>query len=354
MIRIRHLAAVATAAVLAVGLTACGASSKAGAPAADTKSSSSAKAPALRLGYFPNFTHAPAIVGAEKGLFQKELGATKLTTNLFDAGPAASEALLSGSIDAAFIGPGPTTNAYVKSKAIEVIAGAAANGAELVVKPSITSVAQLKGKKLATPQLANTQDIALRHYLKQNHLTATATGGGDVSIEPQANGDAVKAFQQGQIDGAWVPEPYATIMQKAGGKVLVDERSLWPDHRFVVTNLVVTKDFASKYPGSVTDLLKGLLDAEDAIAKDPAGAQTTTNAVLEKVTGKQIDPAVLKTAWSNVEFTVDPVAGSLVEGAKHAQDVGLLTGTVDLKGLYDLGPLNALLKAKGKAEVKGE
>ena len=332
----------------ALSLAAC--SSTAAAPSAAT----TATAPTLKLGYFANFTHAPAIVGVEQGLFQKELGSTTLSTNLFNAGPAATEALLSGSIDAAFIGPGPTTNAYVQSKAITVIAGTAANGAELVVKPNIASAAQLKGTKLATPQLGNTQDIALRYYLKQQGLSATVTGGGDVSITPQSNSDAVNAFKQGQIQGAWVPEPYATQLVQAGGTVLVDEKDLWPSKRFVVTNLVVKTTYLEQYPGTVTALLKGLIDAEDAIAKDPAAAQTTTNAALQKLSGKPIDPAVLKTAWSNVEFTVDPIASSLVEGAKHAQAVGLLTGTVDLKGLYDLAPLNALLKADGKPQIAGE
>lgn len=345
MIRTR-LAAAALAVAAVLGLSACSGGSAA--PA-----SPNAAAPTLKLGYFANFTHAPAIIGVNGGGFQRALGDTKLSTNVFNAGPAATEALLSGSIDAAFIGPGPTTNASVQSKAITVVAGTAANGAALVVKPSITSAAQLKGTKLATPQLANTQDIALRYWLKQQGLGTTATGGGDVSVVPQSNSDAVNAFKQGQIDGAWLPEPYATQLVDAGGEVLVDERSLWPGDRFVVTNLVVKTDYLKRYPGTVSDLLKGLLATEKEIADDPAKAQTATNAGIEQITGTAIDAGVLKTAWSNVEFTVDPVASSLVTGAKHAQAVGLLTGDVDLAGLYDLRPLNALLKAEGRPEVKG-
>ena len=338
----RSALALATIAVLS--LSAC--STTAAAPA-----SSTAAAPTLKLGYFANFTHAPAIVGIDDGLFQKALGGTKLSTNVFDAGPAATEALLSGSIDAAFIGPGPTTNAYVQSKAITVVAGAAANGAALVVKPTITSAAQLKGKTLSSPQLANTQDIALRYWLKQQGLSTTTTGGGDVSISPQSNGDTVNAFKQGQIDGAWVPEPYATQLVNAGGKVLVDEKSLWPDQRFVTTNLIVSTKFLQQYPGTVDDLLKDLIAAEDEVTSDAAGAQRTTNDAIAKITGTPLDDAVLQAAWKNVEFTVDPIASSLKEGAAHAEDVGLLTGDVDLSGLYDLKPLNALLKADGKSEV---
>ena len=352
MIR-RRFVALAGAALLAVGVSAC--SSGGGAPAASgSAAAGGAKAEALRLGYFPNFTHAPAIVGVQDGTFQKALGGTKLTTNIFDAGPAATEALLSGSVDATFIGPGPTVNAYAQSKAVKVIAGTAANGASLVVKPAITSAAQLKGKTLSTPQLANTQDIALRYWLKQQGLKTTTEGGGDVKIAPQSNGDAVNAFKQGQIDGGWVPEPYATQLVNAGGKVLVDEKTLWPDQRFVTTDLLVRTDFLDKYPGTVSDLLSGLITAQKEIADDPAAAQKTTNDALTKITGTPIDADVLKTAWSNVQFTVDPVAGSLIEGAKHSEDVGLLQKGTDLAGLYDLGPLNALLKADGQKAVSAE
>ena len=341
--------AIALASTAVLGLAAC--SSDAG---SSGSASGATKAATLKLGYFANFTHAPAIVGLQDGLFQKRLGATKLSSSVFNAGPAATEALLSGAIDAAFIGPGPTTNAYVQSKAITVIAGAAANGAALVVKPSITSAAQLRGKKLATPQLANTQDIALRFWLKEQGLTTTATGGGDVSIAPQSNGDAVNPFKQGQIDGGWLPEPYATQLVQAGGTVLVDEKTLWPGQRFVTTNLVVKTDYLQRYPTTVSDLLTGLIAAEKAIADDPAAAQTTTNAGIAQITGTPIDAGVLKTAWSHVVFTVDPIASSLITGAAHAKAVGLLTGsTADLKKIYDLKPLNALLKADGRAAVQG-
>ena len=348
MIRNRFVA-LAVAAATALGLAAC--SGGGATPAATSSDGSGATAPELKLGYFANITHAPAIVGIQDGTFAKALGSTKLTTSVFNAGPAATEALLSGAVDATFIGPGPTTNAYVQSKAIKVIAGTAANGAALVVKPDITTAAQLKGKKLSTPQLANTQDIALRYWLKQQGFTTTATGGGDVSVLPQSNGDTVNAFKQGEIDGAWVPEPFATQLVNAGGKVLVDERDLWPDKRFVTTNLIVSTKFLDQYPGTVTDLLQGLVTAEGEVNDDATAAQSTVNAAIGKITGTPLDEDVLKTAWGNVEFTVDPIASSLKTGATHAKDVGLLTGDVDLAGLYDLSPLNALLKADGKSEV---
>lgn len=316
----------------------------------------SAESPAeLRLGYFPNFTHAPAIVGVEEGLYQDALGdATELKPTTFDAGPAAIEALLSGSIDAAFIGPSPTVNGYAQSngEALQVVAGAAANGAALVVSPDITSVSDLSGTTLATPQLGNTQDVALRYWLSENGYETTTEGGGDVSIQPQSNATAVQAFAQGEIDGAWVPEPYATELVKAGGTVLVDEKTLWDNDEFVVTNLVVSKSYLQKYPGAVSDLLTGLLDSLDFIADNDAEAQTIVNDSIGQLTGSTIDGDTLETAWSNVIFTADPVAGSLIEGAEHSTALGFIDG-VDLDGLYDLDALNELLSERGEDEVSG-
>jgi sulfonate transport system substrate-binding protein len=338
----------ALAAVLSLTLSACSGSATAAGDRVQT-------APAtLRIGYFANFTHAPAIVGLERGTFQKALGsATTVKTSVFDAGPTETEALLSGSLDIGFIGPGPVVNAYAKSKAVRVIAGAAADGAALVVRRGITSTAGLKGATLATPKLANTQDIALRYYLKQHGLTTTLTGGGEVKIQPQSNSDAVNAFKQGRLDGGWEPEPYATELVAAGGHVLVDEKTLWKDSRFATTNVVVTEDFLTKYPGTVTKFLTALVDTVDAIDADPAGAQDVTNSALKKLTGTALAPDVLKAAWKNVVFTVDPVAGSLVDGAKHAEAVQLLDPSISLDGLYDLAPLNAVLKAHGAPAVAG-
>ncbi|KQV07010.1 ABC transporter substrate-binding protein [Leifsonia sp. Root112D2] len=312
--------------------------------------------PELRLGYFPNFTHAPAIVGVEKGFYQSELGTpTKLSTQTFNAGPAALEALLSGSIDAAFMGPSPTITGFVQSKgeALQVVAGAAANGAFLVVRKGITSVADLKGKTLATPQLGNTQDVALRFWLKRQGYKTTTEGGGDVTIQPQSNGTALQAFVQGNIDGAWEPEPYASqMMAKGNGHVLVDESQIWPNHKFVVTNLVVSKSYLSRYPDAVSRLLKGLLKSLDYIDKDPSESKTLVNTSLKDLTGTAIPVQELDRAWSNVEFTSDPIASSLIEGAQHAQAVGLLA-SANLSGLYDLKPLNKLLAESGSKEVAG-
>ena len=219
-VRPRLLAALAALACLGIVAAACGDSSS----ASTSTTATSATPVTVRLGYFPNLTHAPALVGVEKGYFTKELGRNKLETKTFNAGTDAVTALFSDALDISYIGPNPAINAYAKSKgeAIRIISGAASGGAALVVKPNITSPEQLKGTTLATPQLGNTQDVALRSWLKSNGLKTDTNGGGDVSIKPQDNGDTLTAFKQGQIAGAWVPEPWATrLIQEGGGKVLV-------------------------------------------------------------------------------------------------------------------------------------
>jgi NitT/TauT family transport system substrate-binding protein len=323
----------AAALILASGLAACGSS---GAGGSDQ----------VRLGYFPNLTHASAIVGVQDGLFQKELGSAKLSTQSFNAGPAEVEALFSGAIDIGYIGPSPTVNAYVKSKgqALRVISGSASGGVQLVVKPSITKPADLRGKKIATPQLGNTQDVALRYWLKQQGFSTTKDGGGDVHVTPEDNSVTVDAFGTGAIDGAWVPEPTASTLVKAGGKVLVDERDLWPGRKFVITNIVVRTEFLQKHPDLVKAVLAGQVAANQAIASNPAKAQADVVTALGKLTGKKPNAAVIASAWKTIDFTNDPLASSLVTGANHAVDVGLLDKP-DLKGLYDLTILNQVLTA---------
>jgi NitT/TauT family transport system substrate-binding protein len=328
----------------------------AGSVASGSAPSAAAPQGTLRLGYFPNITHATAIVGVESGIFQKALGpGVTFTVSSFNAGPAASEALLNGAIDATFIGPNPAINAFAKSKgaAIRIVAGATSGGAYLVVKPDITSVAGLRGRKLASPQLGNTQDVALRTWLADNGLVTTKEGGGDVSILPQDNAQTLDAFKSGQIDGAWVPEPWATrLVQEGGGKVLVDEKTLWPGGQYVTTHLVVRTDYLQAHPDIIRALLAGELEANDLVNSDPAQAQTLTNQGIKKITSKTIADKVITAAWPNLTFTVDPIASSLKGSADHATKVGLLD-PVDLTGIYDLTLLNELLQAAGKPAVSG-
>jgi NitT/TauT family transport system substrate-binding protein len=343
--RIRALALTAAALVATTALTACGKD--------DDKASAAGDAPTIRLGYFPNITHAPALVGVDKGFLQYALGGTKLETKTFNAGGDALTALLSGAIDATYIGPNPAVNGWAQTQGhgLKIIAGSTSGGAGLVVRPGITGAQGLKGKKVATPQLGNTQDVALRSWLKNQGLNADTQGGGDVSITPQANSAILQGFAQGSLAGAWVPQPYLSqLVLQSKGKLLVNEKALWPQGRFVTTQLVVAQTFLKKYPDTVKKLLQGQLRSLDYIESDKAGARAAANAQLASLTGKPLKDDVLEASFSDLTFTNDPVAASLYTGARHAEDIGLLKA-VDLKGIYDLGPLNELLKANGKATV---
>jgi NitT/TauT family transport system substrate-binding protein len=341
------------AVLLALTLAACGSSKK--------SSSSATTAPkdtgpvTLNLGYFPNVTHATAIAGVEKGIFAKALGTNvTLKTATFNAGPAAVEALFSNAIDATYIGPNPAINAWSQSNgsAIKIISGATSGGAALVVKPAINSAADLKGKKIATPQLGNTQDVALRAWLKDKGLKTDAAGGGDVNIVNQENAQTLDTFKAGSIDGAWVPEPWVSrLVQDGGGKVLVDEKDLWPGGKFVTTLLVVRTAFLNQHPDVVKRLLQGQVEANDYVNKNPAEAQTVVNTGIGKLTGKKLSDAVIAASWKNLSFTNDPIASSLKTSAQHAQDAGLLK-PVNLTGIFNLTTLNDVLKAAKEDTVK--
>ncbi|WP_214318884.1 ABC transporter substrate-binding protein [Nonomuraea sediminis] len=338
----RVLAALAASALVSL-VAACGGGSTSG---------TSEKAKEVRLGFFPNITHATALIGTEKGLYAKHLG-VPVKTSTFNAGPAAVEAIFSGAIDATYVGPNPAINAWAKSKgkAIKIIAGAASGGVYLVVKPGINSVEDLKGKKIATPQLGNTQDVALRYWLQSKGLKTDTQGGGDVHIVPQENAQTLQTFATGQIDGAWVPEPFASrLVIESKGKILQDERELWPNKQFVITQLIVRQDWANANPDLVKKLLEAHVEATKFINDDPAAAAQVANQAIEKLTQKPLKPEVLASAFKNITFTNDPIASSLTASADHAVKVGLLK-PVDLNGIYDLKPLNEVLAAQGQQSI---
>lgn len=349
--RFRTVAAAGLAVLAALGLVACSSSEAATTGTAGATTGSDASE--LRLGYFANITHALPLVGVADGTYQKDLGSTALKTQVFNAGPAAIEALFAGAIDAAYVGPNPAINAYTKSngEALRIVAGASSGGAQLVVQQQYADAASLRGTTLATPQLGGTQDVALRYWLKQNGLNAPTTGAGDVTVAPQENSQTLDLFKQGKIAGAWVPEPWASrLVTEAGGKVLVDEKDLWPGGQFVTTNLIVATKFLQEHPETVSKLLKAQSDTLAAVTKDPATAKATANKALDDLTGKQLEPATLDRAWGNLTLTLDPVASSLGTAADHAVEVGT-TKKADLKGIYDLTLLNAVLKSQGQQPV---
>lgn len=313
-----------------------------------------AEADTLRLGYFGNLTHAAAVLGVADGTFQEALGDTTLETSIFNAGPAEIEALTGGAIDAGFIGPNPAINSYAKSEgdSLRIVAGATANGAALVVAPDINSVEDLRGKTLATPQLGGTQDVALRKYLLDNNLLVDTTGGDDVSIASQDNATTLDLFKAGDVQGGWLPEPWASrLIVEAGAKELVNEETLWDDGQFPTTILIVSRTFLEQYPGTVAKLLQGHLAELDTIEADPADAQTRLNDALAEVAGKPLADGVISRAFAEITPTYDPLADHLGEIAEDGVTAGTLKETPDLSQIYDLRILNQLLAADGEEPV---
>jgi NitT/TauT family transport system substrate-binding protein len=303
----------------------------------------------LKLGYFGNITHAPALVGVSKGIIAKELGSTRLSTETFNAGPAAIEALNAGAIDATYIGPNPAINSFVKSQgeSISIIAGAAAGGAQLVVQPGISSADDLRGKTLASPQLGGTQDVALRAWLAKQGYKTNTDGSGDVAINPTENAQTLKLFQDGKIDGAWLPEPWASrLVLQAGGKVLVDEKDLWDKGEFPTTVLIVNKKFAAEHPETVKALLKGHAASVAWLNDAPAAEKASVlNAALKESAGAELKPDVLERSLQNIVFTVDPLAGTYPKLLQDGVEAGT-TKQADLNGLFDLTALNAVTGQK--------
>ncbi len=338
------------------GLTAAGlALLAAGCASSSASSGQSDGKVVLRLGFLENITHASALVGIKEGFFTKNLG-NNVTLKLypFSTGTEEATALLAGQLDAAYVGPNPAIKAWQQSNGslIKVISGAASGGAELVVKKGITQASQLKGQKLASPSLGNTQDVAMRFWLKGQGLTTTQTGGGDVPITPiTPNSDAVLAFESGKIAGGWEPAPYDAEMIAAGGHALVNEASLWPSGQFVTTELVATQSYIAKNPAVISDLLKGQIQANSFIASNKSAAETAANAELQTLSGKSLKSDIVAAAFAQVSFTNDPIASSLITDASHAVSVGLLTPVKNLSGIYDLAPLNKLLAADGQSQV---
>ena len=308
----------------------------------------------LRLGYFPNVTHASAIVGVESGIFEKKLGPdVTLDLKTFNSGTEALQAFQAEALDASYIGPSPTISAWTKlNKGVKIVSGSASGGAYLVVNQSINSAADLKGKVVASPQLGNTQDVALRTWLKSKGLNTDTTGGGDVQIRPQDNATTLNAFKTGELVGAWVPEPWATrLVNEGGGKILVDEADLWPRGEYVTTQLIVTTSFMKEHPDVVQKLVDGQVAANDYIKTNPFDAQTDVSDNIAKVTGKPIPGELVIASFKNIKFTDDPIASSLVKNNKDAAAIEGLTSADSLKGIYDLSFLNKALKAAKEPTV---
>ncbi|MGX9898934.1 ABC transporter substrate-binding protein [Arthrobacter sp. SA17] len=345
------------------GAGAAVATTAAGNPQPAASSPGTGPAAELRLGYFGNITHAPALVGVNQGFIQENLGSTRLSTQVFNAGPAAVEALNAGAIDATYIGPNPAINSFVKShgESISIIAGAASGGAQLVVRPDIQSPADLKGKTLASPQLGGTQDVALRSWLANQGFKTNPDGGGDVAINPTENAQTLKLFLDGKLDGAWLPEPWASrLVLDAGAKVLVDEKDLWDGSlsakpgEFPTTILIVNKKFAAEHPETVEALLKGHVQSVKWLNDTPVAEKAAKlNEALEKVAGKALPQNVIDRSLQNIDFTVDPLAGTYTKLLQDGVDAGT-TKQADINGIFDLSTLNAVTGEKTSAAGLGK
>src|SRR5256885_4802938 len=312
----------------------------------------------IRVGAFPNITHPQAMVGKSNGSFEKALGPNvKIDWKSFNAGPSAIEALFSGAIDMTYIGPNPAITGYVRSQgeALRIVAGATSGGASLIVRDDsgIDKPEDFHGKKVASPQMGNTQDVALRAWLKA-HGMKSADKGGDVQVIPLANPDQLTLFLKKDLDAAWAPEPWATrLIREGNGRLFVDERTLWPNGQFVIGLLVVNAKFLKTHPDMVKNWIRANVELTDWINAHPAEAKKLLNEQIQRETGKALPTAVLDDAYSRLQITYDPLHAALSSAAKQAFDAGFLGRQMpDLSGLYDLAILNQVLAEKNRKAIQ--
>jgi NitT/TauT family transport system substrate-binding protein len=307
----------------------------------------------IRLGYFPNITHAQALYAKATGAFDQK--GNRISWQSFNAGPTAIEAIFADEIDASYIGPNPALNGFIKSRGEKfvIVSGAALGGSGLVIRTDsgINSDKDFGGKRIATPQLGNTQDVAARKYFLEKGYKPIEKGG-TISITPIANPDQLVLLKKKEIDGAWTIEPWLSRLEIQGGaKLFLDEKERWPDGRYITTQLIVSRAFLAKAPSSVSKLLGTHLDATTLIQSSKAEAGRIINDQIKKETGSALPEQVINQALTRVEFTVDPVASSLIESAKAAHEIGYLREEPKLQGIYDLTYLNVVLKERGIKEL---
>ncbi|MDH5431408.1 MAG: ABC transporter substrate-binding protein [Nitrosopumilus sp.] len=294
----------------------------------------------IRIAYFPNIGHAIPIVGIEKGFFEASIGnTTKIETRVFDSGPQAIESLFANSIDVAYVGPGPAINGFLNSENhnVKILAGAASGGASFIVHPlsEINIASDFAGKKIAAPQIGNTQDVSLRNYLSENGLKP-AEKGGSVIIYNIPNPDIYTLFVKGDIDGAWVAEPWATILEyELDGKRLFHEEELWPNNEFASVLLIGNTNFAEKNPTIIKNLLKSNSDIADWINQNPMETRIIFNNFLNSHLGQSLSDDVVDIALSNLVITDDPLSDSVHSFAEKADALGYLgRNGYDLSGIF--------------------
>jgi len=312
----------------------------------------------LRVGFFPNMTHAQALFGLATGMYQQALGSEfTIQPRAYNAGPNAISALLTQQVDLVFVGPSPTLNglAVAGPDVLRVIAGAASGGASFVIQPyiSLTTDADFAHKKFATPQWGNTQDIALKHYLLLRGHT-TLDKGGDVDIITPGNAGILSQFQLNRIDGAWVPEPWATrLVREAGGRVFLDERTLWPNGQFVTTQLVTTKRYLDGHQLILTKFLNAYLNVTLRLQRADTADLKIVNGEITNLTNVHLDQKIIDAAFMNLNLTYDPIGSSLNKYLTWAQELGFVPQGVNANSLYDLTLLNEILMRRGLPPVAG-
>ena len=285
----------------------------------------------VRLGFFPNLTHAPALIGLERGTFQKALGNVKLDPKQFVSGTTLTEAFAAGQIDIAYVGPGPAISAAARGMPVQFLAGAAEAGAVLVARKDsgIKSYKDLAGKTVAVPSLGNTQDISLRHILKEQGLKSKSDGG-DVTIVPIPPAATLAAFAGKRADATLVPEPWGAVLEAQGNKVIGSEKTVWRDGKYPTTIVIVNAKFADANPTLVAAFLKAHTEAVAYLTKNPAAAQTAVNSQLEKLTGDKIDLRVLQRAFARTRFTTALDLDALKEYAALNVEAGYARSAPDL------------------------
>lgn len=323
------------------------------APTMSACTSASASSSRLRLGYFANLTHAPALIGMRRGLFAKHLASTAVEPQVFTSGPLAVQAMLAGALDIAYLGPAPAVTAWVRTKGqgVRVIAGATGGGAALVVRPDIETLDQLRGKTIATPQLGGTQDVALKVLLRKHNIPISG-GANGVNVVWMANSQTFDQFRQGRIDGAYLPEPWVSrLVVEAGARELVDEATQWPGGKFPTTTVLVSQEYERRFPQHVRSFLTGHLDALAWLDEAGAGAAKELNAEIKQLTGKKLKPAVVRRALESLSFSADPLANTLPRIAQDNYATGSINVRPDLPGMLDLRVLNLLRGARGQRPV---
>lgn len=296
----------------------------------------------LRVGYFPNVTHAQGIIGShgtreKAGWFEQKLGPDVIIQWFpFNAGPSAMEAIFAGSIDLTYVGPNPALNAYIRSRGdeIRVLAGAALGGAALVVPGDgrITKPADFKGRRIATPQLGNTQDVAARAWLAKQGFRITLTGG-DVAVLPTANPDQLALFLQGKLDGAWTVEPWVSRLElEAAGRVLVEQSDA------VTTVLVARTAFLKQNPELVAKFKAAHLELTDWINSHPDEARERVRAGLTAETRREMSAAIVASSWRRLKFTGEVSQAQFEALVAEAQSVNFLRNAIPLDRLFSQKP----------------